>query len=231
MSLFKPKNGMFRNFRGIRTLIDQIDDQKYKEMLPEVFDPHETPQVSLFVADYITVFPWPMTRYQEGAVGLKCKYKGDDYWYVYTMPVTKLVPMWGGRGMGFPKYIASEISLKQEDDKWVGEVVHKDRCKLSLSFSEGVDREPTESEKALINEKAFFFGETINLYPPGKGPGVIHAELVHMVEEEWNPVYGMIKVDVDEGEEIDGLFDKEKIYIGMYNEFKGGINLDPQKLK
>jgi len=51
-----------------------------------------------------------------------------------------------------------------------------------------------------------------------------------MVEANWSPSYGMIKVDVDEGEEIDGLFDKEEAYIGMFNEFRGGINLNPQRV-
>jgi hypothetical protein len=230
MSLLKPKNGMFRHFRGIRTLINEIDEQKYQKMLPKTFEPHDIPQISLFVADYIKVFPWPLTRYQEGAVSLNCKYRGDDYWYVFTMPVTRLVPMWGGRKMGYPKYIANEIVLKQEDDKWVGKVMHKNRCKLCLSFTAGLDREPRESEKTLLNERSFFMGKSINLCPPSQGSAVNTVNLEHMVEANWNPSYGMIKVDVDVGEEIDGLFDKKEKYIGMYNEFIGGINLNPQRL-
>ncbi len=40
----------------------------------------------------------------------------------------------------------------------------------------------------------------------------------------------MIKIEVDAGDSIDGLFEKEEKYVGMYNEFIGGINLNPQKL-
>lgn len=54
--------------------IDQIDEQQYREMLPKFFEPHEIPQSSLFVADYIKVYPLPMTRCQEGAVSLNCRY-------------------------------------------------------------------------------------------------------------------------------------------------------------
>ena len=230
MSLTKPKNGMFREFRGIRTIIDRINEQKYRDMLPKPFEPHEIPQISLFVADYMKVFPWPMTRYQEGAVSLKCRYRGDEYWYVYTMPVTKRIPMWGGRRMGFPKYIADEIVLSQENDEWTGEVIHKNRRKLRLSFSVGLDRDPRGPENILVSERSFFVGKSINLCPPSQGPGVMTAELEHKVIDNWNPYYGMMKVDVDAGEPIDGLFDREDRYIGMYNEFIGGINLNPQKL-
>jgi hypothetical protein len=221
---------MFREFRGIRTIIDRIDEQKYRDMLPEPFEPYEIPQISLFVADYMKVFPWPMTRYQEGAVLLKCRYREDEYWYVYTMPVTRRIPMWGGRRMGYPKYIADEIALKQENDEWIGEVIHKKRCKLRLSFSTGLERDPRETENILVSERSFFHGKSINLCPPGQGPAVMTIDLVHKVKENWNPNYGMMKVDVDQGEPIEGLFDREDRYVGMYNEFVGGINLNPRKL-
>ena len=230
MSLTKPKNGMFREFRGIKTIIDKVDVQMYREILPKPIEPHERPLISVFVADYVKVFPWPMTMYQEGCVSLLCRYGGEEYWYVYTMPVTKLVPMWGGRKMGFPKYIADMIVLRRDDGKWTGEVMHNNGRILSLSFSPGPDREPREPEKILLNEKRFFFEKTINLYPPSKGPGVIITELVHKVKENWNPDYGMIKVNADKGGPLDGLFDKTESYIGMYNEFTGGINLNPIKL-
>ena len=132
--------------------------------------------------------------------------------------------------MGYPKYIADQIYLKQDDDQWVGKVIHKNRCKLCLSYSEGMNREPREAEKALIDKKSFFSGKSINLCPPGIGPAITTVNLEHMVEANWSPRYGMIRVDLDEGEEIDGLFDKEEAYIGMFNEFRGGINLNPQRL-
>ena len=231
MSLTKPKNGMFRKFRGIRTIIDKIDEQLYRKMLPKYFNLPEIPLVTLFVVDYIKVFPWPMSRYQEGAAFLKCRYRDEEYWYVYTMPVTKRVPMWGGRNIGYPKYIADDIFLKQENEEWIGKVIHKNRCILSLSFSPGLDRDPRESEKKfIINESSFLLGRSIVLSPPGQGPAIKTTILEHKVEANWNPSYGMVKVEVDGGEELDGLFDKEEKYVGMYNEFIGGININPKQL-
>jgi hypothetical protein len=51
------------------------------------------------------------------------------------------------------------------------------------------------------------------------------VKLDHKQEPRWNPVFGMVKVTVDPGEEVSGLFDPGTEHIGMYNEFRGGINL------
>ncbi len=231
MSSLKPQKGMFRKFRGIRTIIDSVDEHRYRKMLPKAFEPHETPLITLFIADYIKVFPWPMTRYQEGAAFLNCRYRGKAHWYVYTMPVTKRVPMQGGRQIGYPKYIADEIFLRRENGAWIGNVIHKNRCKLCLSFSTGLDRDPREPEKIwVMNKKSLFLGKSIVLCPPGEGPAIKTTIMEHKVNANWNPNYGMVKVDMDAKEPLDGLFDKEKKYVGMYNEFTGGINIIPQQL-
>jgi hypothetical protein len=82
----------------------------------------------------------------------------------------------------------------------------------------------------VVNESSFFLGKSINLCPPGQGPAVKTVNLEHKVKAKRNPKYGMIKIEVDAGDSIDGLFEKEEKYVGMYNEFIGGINLNPQKL-
>jgi hypothetical protein len=230
MSMRKPKNGMFRHFKGIRALIEPTDEKAYRRRLPEAFEMPELPQITIFVADYIKMFPWPMTRYQEGASLLKCRYRGKEFWHVLTMPVTDRVAMWGGRRMGYPKFIADEIVLRQEDENWTGKVTHQGRPLLSLSFAPGFNRELTEPETSFTKESVFFSGSSINLVPPKKGPAVVWVKLVHQVEPRWNPTHGLVKVGVDPGEEISGLFDPGKEHIGMFNEFKGGMNLDPERL-
>jgi len=231
MSLMKPKNGMFRKFYGINSLISPVDESKYRELLPDQFDEHEAPQASAFIVHYQSVFPWPMTSYHEGAIFLKCMFDGKEYWYTYTMPVTKYVPMWGGRNMGFPKYVADSITLIQSDQSWEGIVSHRKRTKLSLRFVPGLEAGPGPSEKFVIDQKAFFFGNGINLLPPSKGPKVITVDLLHQVEPNWNPQYGMVKINSDKTESHYGLFDTSKDYFGFYNEFDGGINLDPIRLR
>jgi hypothetical protein len=231
MSLMKPKSGMFKRFHGINSLISPVDESKYRELLPEQFDAHDSPQASAFVVHYQTVHPWPMTSYHEGAIFLKCVYEDKEYWYTYTMPVTKYVPMWGGRRMGFPKYLADSISLVNKDESWEGAVTHQGRTKLSLRFDPGLRAEPGPSEEFVTNQKDFFFGNGINLLPPSKGPKVITIDLLHQVEPSWNPRYGMVRMDCDKAEKHYGLFDIDKEYFGFYNEFNGGINLDPIRLR
>ena len=47
MSVMKPKNGMFRFFRGIRAVMDITDEKKYREVLPIVFDMPKLAQISI----------------------------------------------------------------------------------------------------------------------------------------------------------------------------------------
>ena len=88
----------------------------------------------------------------------------------------------------------------------------------------------SETEAAFTQENRFFFGRSINLAPPKKGPAVYSVHLDHRQEAGWNPTHGLVKVQVDPGEEISGLFDQGKDHVGMYNEFSGGINLNPVRL-
>lgn len=231
MSLFKPKNGMFKKFYGINALIHPVNSSKCRELLPEQFDMPEIPQASAFVADYVDVFPWPMTRYKEGAIFIKCLFETKEYWYTYTMPVTKVVPMWGGRFMGFPKYIADSISINKSNDSWEGTVFHKEKIKLKLDFKKGLTKEPGEQERFITQQRSFFIGNGINLYPPSKGPKVIFVDLIHQIVPKWNPVYGMVRIGCDSSEKHFGLFDHQKAYFGSYNEFEGGINLDAIRLR
>jgi hypothetical protein len=225
VSLTKPKGGMFRRFRGIKTILDTSDPDRYRKVLPDIFEMPDPPLILAFAADYIKVVPWPMTRYQEGAWFLKCIYMGKEYWYCLTMPVTKRIPMWGGRRIGYPKYIADKITLKHDGENWEGNVTHRGACRLGLKFTAGIDRELEAFERPFVDTESFFYGSSLNLVPPKKGPSVFTVTLDHKVEPIWKPVFGMVRIKVDGTEEVSGLFDPEKTYIGMFNEFSGAINL------
>jgi hypothetical protein len=138
--------------------------------------------------------------------------------------------MWGGRRIGFPKYIADRITLKQDGENWEGKVTHRGACRLGLNFTPGINRELLGFEKSFADMESFFFGSSLNLVPPKKGPVVFTVTMDHKVEPNWKPLFGMVRVEVDGTEEVSGLFDPEKTYIGMFNEFAGGINLIEQRL-
>lgn len=88
--LFQPAKGMFREFSGVKTYLEPRDPALYRSLLPDPFSMPDAPVVMIFVADYVKVVPWPMTRYQEWAVGLKCVVKGEESWCVTNIAVTTM---------------------------------------------------------------------------------------------------------------------------------------------
>ena len=123
--IFEPRGGMFLEFEGLTTHFLPKDPSLYRKLLPEPFGVPGQPVVTIFVADYIRVFPWPLSRYQEWSVLLKSEWKGEEGWYSVTMPVTKWVAMFGGRYLGFPKYIADEITLAKSGETRAATSKHK----------------------------------------------------------------------------------------------------------
>ena len=93
----------FRQSRSIGAMLEPVDLDLYRSLLPEVFGLPEHPLVRINVVDQIEVGPWPLTPYQLGDVALRCSYEGEEGWHVITMPENKWVAVWTGRTMGFPK--------------------------------------------------------------------------------------------------------------------------------
>ena len=232
MSLMQPKSGMFRKFAGITLIGHPADEKKYRELLPTGLDLPNEPAISLFIVDYTDVHPWPMSPYGEGGMFLRCHYKGQDYWHTLSMPVTRKVPLWGGRYMGYPKYLADTIFVKEGDTHWEAIIQNKGKTILGFRFREGVVRDVSSLELGLISQNSFFWGgDSLNLYPSGRGPTKKIVKLRHMVEPKWEPQYGMIDVDPESIDGISALIDFDTPYVGMANTFRGGINLLSEEVK
>jgi len=227
--IFEPRGGMFREFEGLTTHFEPKDSSLYRKLLPEPFTMPSQPIVTVFVADYIRVVPWPMTRYQEWSVLLKNEWKGEEGWYPVTMPVTKWVPMKGGRYLGFPKYIVDEIILARSGETRVATAKYKGTVQLVLEFHPGTTRQLAPWEKELADNESFFKkGETHQLVPPGRGPQAQKVILRHVTQPKWSPEHGMIRVRVDPSESWARLVPDEGEFPGTYNHFIGGINLIAQ---
>lgn len=229
--LFEPRGGMFREFVGVNAFLEPADPSLYQRLLPKPFAMPNRPIVLVFVADYIRVFPWPMTRYQEWAVLLKSTWDGKDGWYCVTMPVTKWVPMKGGRHLGFPKYIADSITLTKQGESWQAQSKHKGSLQLSICFQPGITRQIAPWEKELLSNKSFFLGDAYLLVPPGQGPRAQKVRLDHVVSPQWSPEHGMAQIEVNQSEPWAGLVPKGSSFIGTHNHFTGGINLVAEKLE
>jgi hypothetical protein len=224
--------GVFHKFHGIYTMVEPVDLELYRKLLPPPLEMPDKPVVSLFVVDYTEVHPWPMTPYLEGAVFLRCKYKGQEGWHCKTMPVTRWVPNQGGRALGFPKYVTKTVSLDPDGDKWKGEVKDKGRLKLLLEFSPGLTRELIPQEAAILEagpgkalaDPAFLF------VPPDNGSLFQKVEMVNVVQPVWTASPGMVKIDIGPDEPWAGLVAPGTISPGFFAKFKGAANLVPTKL-
>jgi acetoacetate decarboxylase len=226
------EHGMFRQFHGIFTVVEPANLELYRSLLPQPLEMPARPVVALFAVDYVEVFPWPMTPYREATVALRCKYNGEEGWHVKTMPVTKQVPNWGGRFLGFPKYVADEISLQSSGQNWEGEVKHAGDTRLALEFTTENMRELTADEKEFMESGVSQLKEPLFLFvPPDNGPTLQKVMVQQTVEPQWKAKQGMVKITVGSKEPWAGLIPAGTIAPGLFQEFTGGANLVPTKLK
>ena len=224
--------GVFHEFQGIFTMVEPGNLELYRSLLPAPLEMPEQPLVSMFVIDYLEVYPWPMTRYQEGTVALRCKYQGQEGWHVKTMPVTKWVANWGGRALGFPKYVTKEITLARAGHGWKGEVRNKGEEKLTLEFSPGLARELDPKEEILMQggvEKALA-DPIFLLVPPDQGPTLQKVVLTQVVTPSWHSEPGTVRISIGPGEPWSGLIPPGTVSPGFFATFRGGANLVPTKL-
>ncbi len=114
--MFCPSGGQFREYYGVTAHLEPQDLSLYRQLLPSPLTVPSRPIVTLYIVDFVRVARWPLTRYQEWSVLLKCGLYGHEGWCSVTMPVTKWVPMKGGRHIGFPKYLTDEIQIEKVGD-------------------------------------------------------------------------------------------------------------------
>lgn len=123
----KLRNLSFRpEFTGAEMLhaVFRSDPAVIAQILPKPLKPAKEPLAAVFVARY------PNTNfgcvYNEGALFIQTRFRGEAGFYCLAMPVDDDMAMVGGREhYGFPKKMAEEITLEQKDDRWVGRVVRK----------------------------------------------------------------------------------------------------------
>jgi len=223
--IFEQPRGMYREFQGLTTHFEPKDLSLYRKLLPDRFSMPDHPLVGFFAADYLRVYPWPMIPYREWAVLLKNEIQGETGWYALTLPVTSWVSYIGGRYLGFPKYITSEISFETKDDVWTVISIHRGITRLTLKFHRGIPRSLAPWEKLLMDDPSFFKGNTHQLVPPEKGPRAQKIIFKNEIEPSWSPLPGMITVQVDRSESWAGLVPDEAVFPGSYNYFRGGANL------
>jgi len=224
--LFCPPGGQFREYHGITAHLEPGDPSLYQRLLPPPLTVPSRPIVTLYVVDFVRVVPWPLTRYQEWAVLLKCGLNDEEGWFAVTMPVTKWVPMRGGRHIGFPKYVVDGIMIENRGDAAVATGTHNGIRQVEFDFSPGLTRPLAGWESRLMDDPSFFKGpQNFQLVPPGRGPKMLRITLDHVVEPHWSPRPGMVKARADPGEDWAGLIPEDSAFVGTVNHFVGGVNI------
>jgi acetoacetate decarboxylase len=125
--LSELRKGFFQaRFTGAEMVmvVYRTDPKVVAKILPKPLRPTRKPIAVAFVGKY------PETNfgcvYNEGALFLEAKYKGETGLYCLSMPVDDDMAMiYGRERFGFPKKIAEEITLERDDDHVVGRVVRK----------------------------------------------------------------------------------------------------------
>jgi hypothetical protein len=228
---FESRGGMYREYEGLTTHFEPKDYSLYRALLPQALGMPNQPVVTIFVADYLRVVPWPSTRYQEWAVLLRCEWRGEMGWYCVTMPVSKWLPMAGGRYLGFPKYVADEITLTRSGENRAATAKYRGVVQVALEFKPGTTRQLAPWEKELAEDVTFFKeGDLYLLVPPGRGPRTRKITLCDVTEPKWSPEHGMIRVRVDPSESWAALVPDEDPFPGTYNHFIGGANIEAEWL-
>jgi hypothetical protein len=228
---YYKKKGNFWEFQGIFAALEPENLELYSSLLPAPMQMPEMAAVSLFVVDYLSVGPWPLTRYLEGSVALRCKYDGVEGWHVKTMPVDKIVSCRAGRMLGYPKYVADEITLRENGDGWFGEVRHQGRAMISIQYRQGFEREPIPWEEEMVEAGSLHMEEPIYLLvPPDKGPRFQMVTLKRMIPDQWETEVGMARVSIDESEPWAGLITQGADTPAFFQRFTGGAIMKPKKL-
>jgi hypothetical protein len=213
----------FLGQRGITTAFPPADVELYRALLPEQFDMPDQPLVAVSVVDYYDV-TLPLVPYREGFVALQCKYQGRTGWHVLTMPVDDETSNAGGRALGFPKYVADEITLEEDEGGWTGRVVHEGRTVMEVTFA--AEGEPVTTTGGGAGTDVF------QLVPPDEGPAINEVKSVASGERTTVTTSGSASVRADAAEPWAGLLGPEgSTAWASFEEVTGYWWLEPTRLE
>ena len=129
-----------------------------ERVLPPPLEPGDTLGASAYVAEFHR--PNFCPPYNEAAVFVPCKYKGETGSYCLAMPVNNDIAMIGGREIyGYPKKIAESISVTRTGDEIHGVCIRRGvpiveiKGTLTDVLEETVETGPHFLIKSILDEK------------------------------------------------------------------------------
>jgi hypothetical protein len=140
------QGNMYEEFDGVMLFYTPKDTTTYRALLPQVFDLPDQPLVEVFDIDYYKMAPKTLEPYQEIAVFLLAKYKGEEIWHCITMPVTSERARIGGiRNLGYPKVLA-EVNFIRQAPIFSGSLKANGKTILEVTL-DTKDRSVTDKER------------------------------------------------------------------------------------
>jgi hypothetical protein len=213
----------FLGQRSITAAFPPADVELYRALLPEQFDMPEQPLVAVSVVDYYDV-TLPLVPYREGYVAIQCEYQGRTGWHVLTMPVDDETSRAGGSAIGFPKYVADEITLEQQEGGWLGHVLHEGRTVMEVAF--------TAEEEPVTATSGGGGADVFQLVPPGEGPAVNEVKSTPSGERTTVTTSGSATVRADADEPWSGLLNPDgRAAWASFEEVTGYWWLEPTRLE
>jgi hypothetical protein len=211
----------FQGQREITASFSPADLGLYRSLLPAVFDMPDQPIVAVSIIDFYDVTQ-PLKPYHEGYVALQCKYQGRTGWHVITMPVDDETSNASDRSMGYPTYVADEITVEEQDSGWTGRVVNNGRTVMEMVFTAKGSATPvTEGAKPVV----------FQLSPPEEGPAIFEVDTVASGARNLVLTVGSATVRADAGEPWAGLLDPAGSAVsGTFDEVTGNWWLEPKQL-
>jgi hypothetical protein len=188
---FHP-TGLFLANHSIFGAFEPPDLGAYLDAVKPHFRPSAVPRVQVYVASFDEVSPWPLTPYLEASVFVSVRHGIMEGWFPLTMPLTKRVPMIGGRLRGFPKKMA-DVALTETDDGWVGVAQRKGRMLLRLAIS-GLNA----ADDGERDPRTHHYGTPIlNLRPPLRGPQVVATTIETLTPATATRLEGEMTISAD----------------------------------
>jgi hypothetical protein len=182
----------------------------------------DQPLVAVTVVDNYDVTP-PLKPYHEGYVALQCKYQGRTGWHVITLPVDDATASAGARSIGFPAYVAGEITLEEQDSRWTGRVVNNGQTVVEVAFTAKGSAAPAAGGESPV---------TFQLLPPGEGPTMLEVDTVASGERNTVSTPGSATVTADAREPWAGLLPPAGSAVwASFDEVTGNWWLEPTQLE
>jgi len=220
--------GVVFGISGVYAIWEPTDISLYETLLPEPLEMPVQPMILQYVIDLDPAYPTPYsenTPYKEGTIALRCKFDGEEGWHSLTMPVDHILALLIGWTMGYPKYMADEITITQSGDDWTGTVFKSGKIPLALAFDADENIDVSD-----IIEYTHFHDPFFQLLSPVFCPKLIKSYTVNYLPPVWNWDTGIVQITVDQDESWYGVLPEGGQSKGVYQVVTGGMLLTHEEI-